>query len=181
MEMAAPADVEADETTFDKKDLGSAAADPANSIEWEQWCGMVQRGVPSSLVISCLMPKISAKRAPGPGAIRKMEWGPLAKKHLQGRQVILHTDAAKSYKTKINGVLHDNVRHCKKRVKVAGKFVWKAPVYGSPCGPQVSQDRQEAASQSRHTNHRQSMEVPQGAHSCPVQFEGRLFHSQSPD
>ena len=127
--MAAPADVEADETTFDKKDLGSAAADPANSIEWEQWCGMVQRGVPSSLVLSCLMPKISAKRAPGPGAIRKMEWGPLAKKHLQGRQVILHTDAAKSYKTKINGMLHDNVRHCKKRVKVAGKFVWKAPVY----------------------------------------------------
>ena len=58
----------------------------------------------------------------------KMEWGPLAKKHLQGRQVILHTDAAKSYKTKINGVLHDNVRHGKKRVKVAGKFVWKAPV-----------------------------------------------------
>ena len=106
--------VEADETTFDKKDLGAAASDPANPIEWEQWCGLVQRGNPSSLVLSRLTPKNPAKRAPGSGAIRKIEWDPMAKKHLEGRQVILHTDAAKSYKAKVNGVLHDNVRHCKK-------------------------------------------------------------------
>ena len=43
--------------------------------------------------------------------------------------VVLHTDAAKSYKPKMSGVLHDHVRHCKKRVKVKGKWMWKLPTY----------------------------------------------------
>ena len=30
---------------------------------------------------------------------------------------------------KIDGVVHDNVVHAKKRVKVNGKFVWKPPSY----------------------------------------------------
>jgi hypothetical protein len=38
----------------------------------------------------------SKPRAPGPGAIRKVEWKPLAVKWLQNREVILHTDSAKS-------------------------------------------------------------------------------------
>eukprot|EP00438_Fugacium_kawagutii_P026266 Skav227691 [mRNA] locus=scaffold2761:67974:77290:- [translate_table: standard] len=63
------------------------------------------------------------------GSRQREEWDPLAKKHLEGRQITLHTDAAKSYKAKIKGVLHDNVRRCKKRIKVKGKWKWQAPVY----------------------------------------------------
>jgi len=62
-------------------------------------------------------------------AIRKAEWESLASKHLKDRQVILHTDAAKSYKAKVLGMLHDKVIHGKKRVKVRGKFKWQAPAY----------------------------------------------------
>ena len=68
-------------------------------------------------------------KAPGPGAIRKVEWRALARKHLKDRCVILHTDAAKSYRLRMPGVLHDHVRHCKKRQKIKGKWVWKAPTY----------------------------------------------------
>ena len=53
----------------------------------------------------------------------------LATKHLRDRIVVLHTDAAKSYKPRMSGVLHDHVRHCKKRVKVKGKWMWKLPTY----------------------------------------------------
>ena len=61
--------------------------------------------------------------------MRKVEWKPLAKKWLQGRQIILHTDSAKSYKLKVPDVLHDRVVHKKKRVKVGTKFRWIAPKY----------------------------------------------------
>ena len=43
--------------------------------------------------------------------------------------MILHTDAAKSYKAKARGMLHEKVVHGKKRVKVRGKFKWQAPAY----------------------------------------------------
>ena len=84
------ADVEADETTFDRMDLGNTAPGPTNPVVWEQWCGIVQRGHPETLVLSRLSPKLAkelAKRAPGPGAIRKVEWTPLAKKWLQDKKV----------------------------------------------------------------------------------------------
>ena len=123
------ADVEADEATFSNTDLQEMAEDPAKPIIWEQWCGIVQRGAPHTLVLKRLTPQTSARRAPGPGAIRKIEWQPLATKHLRDRIVVLHTDAAKSYKLKMSGVLHDHVRHCKKRVKVKGKWMWKLPTY----------------------------------------------------
>ena len=45
------------------------------------------------------------------------------------RVLILHSDATKSYKCHVPGVLHDNVVHCKKRVKVGGKWRWKKPNY----------------------------------------------------
>ncbi|CAJ1458403.1 unnamed protein product [Effrenium voratum] len=63
------------------------------------------------------------------GLKEKVEWEPLAKKWLQDQQVVLHTDSAKSYKVKLPGVLHDSVIHCKKKIKVGGKWVWKAPTY----------------------------------------------------
>eukprot|EP00435_Cladocopium_sp_Y103_P047705 s613_g14.t1 len=123
------ADVEADEITFDRKNIGQLAPDKTTPIMWEQRCGIVKRGHPDTLVLHRLTPKMSKPRAPGPGAIRKVEWEPLAKAWLANKKVILHTDAAKSYTCKVAGVLHDNVRHCKKRVKVAGKWQWKAPTY----------------------------------------------------
>ncbi len=54
-------------------------------------------------------------RAPGPGPIRKRDWAPLARRHLEGKKVILHTDGARAYTLKVPGVLHDNVVHMKKK------------------------------------------------------------------
>ena len=67
--------------------------------------------------------------APGPGAIRKTEWKPIAKRWLKDTNVVLHSDSARSYKGKISGVLHDAVIHQKKKMKVNGKWVWKLPKY----------------------------------------------------
>ena len=64
-----------------------------------------------------------------PCVVRKGEWEPLAKKVLQNRQVILHTDSAKSYKTAAPGVLHDRVVRKKQRVKAGNTFRWLAPKY----------------------------------------------------
>lgn len=122
-------DVEADETTFDRHNMGDSAENKAAPIAWEQWCGLVKRGDPKTLVLHRLNPAMSEIRAPGPGAIRKVEWVPLAKKWLQDKHVILHTDAAKSYTCKISGVVHDKVVHGKKKVKVNGKWKWQAPNY----------------------------------------------------
>ena len=90
---------------------------------WEQWAGLVARGRPDSFVLVGLKPPPTTCRAPGPGAIRKVEWQPIAEKWLKNKQVVLHTDSARSYKAKVPGVVHDNVVHQKKRVKVGGKYV----------------------------------------------------------
>ena len=128
---AAWQDVEADETTFDKKTITdvSELGNTKKPIEWEQWCGIVQRGKPESLVLHRLKPVRTDARAPGPGAVRKVEWRPLADHWLKNRKVVLHTDSAKSYRVRVAGVLHDRVVHCKKRVKVRGKWKWQAPRY----------------------------------------------------
>ena len=116
------ADVEADEATFAKKIV-------QGQVQWEQWCGIVQRGKPGTLVLHRLKPPLAALRAPGPGAVRKVEWKPIAKKWLEGKNVILHTDSAKSYRAQVPGMLHDRVVHKKTRVKVGNKFRWVAPKY----------------------------------------------------
>lgn len=128
---AAWQDVEADESTFDKKNVTGCAEliNAKTPIVWEQWCGIVQRGKPETLVLHRLKPVHTEARAPGPGAVRKVEWRPLADRWLKGRKVVLHTDSAKSYRVKVTGVLHDRVVHCKKRVKVRGKWKWQAPRY----------------------------------------------------
>ena len=84
------------------------------TIMWEQWAGVVQRGRPETLVLHRLNPKLTSKRAPGPGAMRRVEWKTLGEKLLKNRKVVLHTDSAKSYKLTIKGVIHDRVVHCKK-------------------------------------------------------------------
>ena len=104
---------------------GALAENKAAPIAWEQWCGLVKRGHPDSLMLHRLSPKISEARA---GAIRKVECLWLSK-WLKGKDVILHTDAAKSYKCKIPGVVRDNVVRCKKKVKIHGKWKWQAPNY----------------------------------------------------
>ena len=112
-------DVEGDETSFRK------SVDPdKNQCVWSQYCGIIERGRPESLVLRQLNPPPTASRAPGPGPIRKVEWGPIAKEYLHGRDVIFHTDKAKSYKLRMPGLLRDAVRHCKKRVKVRGVWKW---------------------------------------------------------
>ena len=83
--------------------------------------------MPKTLVLNRLNPPMTVKNAPGPGAIRKVDWPPLGVKHLKDRRVILHTDSARSYKLKLSGVVHDSVVHCKKRMKIRGKFQWVKP------------------------------------------------------
>ena len=106
------ADVEGDEATFDKRDLTNDA-ELSHQIKgdhcllWEQWCGLVQRGRPETLVLARLQPPLTIPRAPGPGPITKKDWKPLAQKHLANRKIIFHTDSAKAYKLKLPGVIHD--------------------------------------------------------------------------
>ena len=100
-------DVEVDEATFDRhlvplEDAKGQASD--TGMKWEQWVGLVSRGKPESLVLVRLKPQITKRRAPGPGAIRKAEWKPIANRWLQDTCVILHSDSARSYKSKISGV-----------------------------------------------------------------------------
>ena len=131
-------DLEADEV-----DLGKEGDQPSGKAKWEQWGGMVERGQPQTLVLYRLSPKLTAKRAPGPGPIRLKDWKKVADKFLRRREVILHTDGARAYKLKIPGVIHDHVVHKKKRVKINGKFTWVKPhctkvyTHKLPCGKTV--------------------------------------------
>ncbi|CAK0803289.1 unnamed protein product [Prorocentrum cordatum] len=122
-------DVEADEVDLGKMEDPDAGPRTATPIIWEQWGGIVQRGAPESLVLFRLQPKKTKRRAPGPGPIRKADWAPLSKKWLKNRNVIFHTDGARSYKLKEQGVVHNWVVHKKKKAKVKGKWVWLKPSY----------------------------------------------------
>lgn len=116
-------DVEADEFDAGK----SLDANEPAKLNWEQWGGIIQRGVPESLVLFKTRPKKTKLRAPGPGPIKKTDWYPKAKKWLKGRKVMLHTDGARSYKLGINrkrrmdGIIHNYVVHRKK--KINGRWV----------------------------------------------------------
>ena len=68
-------------------------------------------------------------RSPGAGAIRKRECKPLARKWLVNRHVVLHSDGARSYKLKVQGVVHDAAVHKSNRKIVKGKVVWIKPNY----------------------------------------------------
>ena len=119
-------DVEADEATFDKRDISQTpgfqySIRKNQTIMWEQWADVVQPGRPQTLLVQA--------SPQGPGAIRKMEWKTISDKLLKNRKVILHTDAANSYKIELPGVLRDNVAHCRKQVQVRGKLQWTEPEY----------------------------------------------------
>ena len=130
-------DIEADEVDLAKKVSADGGSEP---VDWEQWGGIVERGAPDTLVLFRLKPMRTVKRAPGPGAIRKRDWMPAAKKWLKGRRVLLHTDGAKSYRVKLDGVKHDYVVHCRKRVKVRGKYIWVKPKYAKPRWHNIADD-----------------------------------------
>ena len=66
-------------------------------VEFEQWGGYQKRGSPEYLVMMQLKPKKIVIRAPGPGAIRMVDWEPFAKERLQDRNVILLTDGARTF------------------------------------------------------------------------------------
>jgi hypothetical protein len=121
------ADVEADEVDL-RKSL-QCDEDGNEQLAWEQWGGLVQRGAPETLVLTRLDPMRTKLNAPGPGPIRKRDWKPTATRWLQGRKVVLHTDGARAYKMAINGVVHDNVVHQKKRRVINGKAVWLKPAF----------------------------------------------------
>ncbi|CAK0883861.1 unnamed protein product [Prorocentrum cordatum] len=122
-------DVEADEVDVAKGEDPDATSRTKKPVAWEQWGGIVQRGDPKSLVLFRLRPEKTVRRAPGPGPIRKRDWAPLAKKWLKQRKAMLHTDGARSYKLRVDGVVHDWVVHMKKRVKVNGKYAWVKPAF----------------------------------------------------
>ena len=120
-------DVEVDEV-----DLGKEEVEDDNQkkkTKWAQWGGIVERGRPETLVLVRLNPILTKARAPGPGPIRKRDWKPIARKYLEGKNLILHSDGARTYKMRIDGVLHDSVVHQKKKVKVNGKTMWQKPHY----------------------------------------------------
>eukprot|EP00971_Amphidinium_carterae_P197228 3914625-Amphidinium_carterae.1 len=65
------------------------------------------------------------ERAPGPGPIRKKEWGEIAEKtlHPLTEPIVMHTDSAKAYNLKIQNVHHTPVIHQKKTIN----GVWYHP------------------------------------------------------
>lgn len=133
-------DVEADDVDLRSSIIPEeevSKSEPDQTLKWEQWTGLVQRGRPDSLVLKRLNPNVTVAGAPGAGCIRKPEWKRIATRMLQNRKVILHTDGARSYKLRVSGMLHDHVVHKKKPltdkkghiVKKNGKTVWVKPFY----------------------------------------------------
>lgn len=125
------ADVEADEVDLGKEEIFANSG--TSKLQWEQWGGIVERGRPETLLLYRLTPKLTSKRSPGPGPITRMNWTPIALKHLKDKQVILHTDGARAYKIKVPGIIHDNVVHKKKLICVNGKKKWVKPHYTRVC------------------------------------------------
>ncbi len=59
----------------------------------------------------------------------RRDWEPIAKRDIQNKKVILHSDGARAYKMAVPGVVHDNVAHKKKKVKIGNKMVWVRPKF----------------------------------------------------
>ena len=76
--------------------------------------------------------------------MRRRDWAPTASKYLKGRSVILHTDGARAYKMKVDGVIHDNICHSMKLVARSGGSVWsnstfvKTVTHNFPGGQKLS-------------------------------------------
>ena len=66
-------------------------------------------------------PKMTKKRSPGPGPIRKVDRAPVANKHLANRKPVLRPEGARAYKLKVSEVMRCNVERKKKQMKVGNK------------------------------------------------------------
>ena len=53
------------------------------------------------------------------------DWTPFALENLSNGNVVLHTDGAKTYRVKVEGMFHDHVVHQRKRLMKNGKPVKK--------------------------------------------------------
>ena len=96
-------DVEVDEATFGKIKLND------NAVTWNNYIGLIHRGVPSSLVILKLPSRTTSAKSPGPGPLLLKHWVPIAERYISGRGVILHTDSAKAYLKEFPRVAHTRV------------------------------------------------------------------------
>eukprot|EP00971_Amphidinium_carterae_P244901 4862504-Amphidinium_carterae.1 len=97
------ADVEVDEVTFAKRAVDGG-------ISW------IQRGAPETLILLKLPERVTVKRAPGAGPLLLSDWLLIADKYLAGRDLVLNTDSARSYKRPIDAVIHTAVVHVWKKV-----------------------------------------------------------------
>ena len=79
-----------------RRDDGTDDRQESRTTQWEQWVGVVERGLPHTLLLYRLDKKATNKRAPGPRPISRAEWDPILKQRLIGRRLILHTDGAKA-------------------------------------------------------------------------------------
>ena len=117
-------DVEADEATFDKKDI---SRDPAfqrlivkngETIMWQQWGDVIQRGpVLRTLVLRKLIPTLTGHQ----GQVLSVRQSGRPSRSRSARSFFIPI-RRRVAKRKVKGVLCDKVVHCKKRVKVTGKF-----------------------------------------------------------
>ena len=114
-------DVEVDEVTLCKFDSGDAS----KPVSWVGYIGMMQRGVPQSLVLHQLPVKMTSRRAPGPGPIDMPTWQEIAEKYFVGSRVVIHTDSARAYRASVRGCLQTRVIHQLKKIN----GVWTKPVF----------------------------------------------------
>jgi len=143
-------DVEADEATFHKQNLGkhspeSSTTSCLGAVAWN-----CEARLPTNR--GRLNPKMSEPRPPGPAAIRKVEWLPLAKTWLKDKCVILHTDVAKSYKCKIHRWCMSTSSSARRRLRRT-QVAMVRPKLRSHGDAQGSRHQENIEDQSRNADH----------------------------
>jgi len=109
-------DVECDEVQLRRKQIKVQGSN-RDRMSWPgNWWGSIQRGIRKTLVLEELPARTTTLRAPGPGPITKAEWLRLGNKWFKNKHIIVHTDSAKAYMTKITGTRHDYIVHSKKKL-----------------------------------------------------------------
>ena len=125
-------DIEVDEASFGKMLLRPPRSASDKALAWESWIGILRRGHPGTRMLIRSKNPPTLARSPGPGPITKDQWKAIAKKHLQNRCVVIHTDSARAYReTNIPGTVRDQIVHKRKRVfnKKTGRYFWTKPKY----------------------------------------------------
>ena len=85
-------EIEVDEMTLSKTKVAK------KKYKWGNFISLTARGRPRSLWISRLPDRETSLRAPGPGPIRSKDWDPIARRLIDNKGVILHSDSARAYK-----------------------------------------------------------------------------------